>query len=191
MEIDGVAKGMAAGVVGVAAMTAMEKVEQRFTGRRSSYVPAHTLAHLLRLRNPLADRPVRNQVMHWGTGIVLGGVRGVMAQRGLRGARASAVHVVARLSTDQTLENATGSGSPPWTWPRRELAIDVAHKAVYSFVTGSVADRLIASQADTATAGTVIDVGAVSAMPETVDGGDAAAEAAHLPGDMVVNASPS
>jgi hypothetical protein len=48
-----------------------------------------------------------------------------------------------RLATDQTLENATGVGAPPHTWPVREQVIDVVHKAVYSFATGMVADRLI------------------------------------------------
>lgn len=126
-------------------MTLAEKVEQHFSGRPNSYVPSRTLAHLLRLRRPDADRPGRNHAMHWGTGILLGALRGVMAQLGLRGPAASALHTAARLTTDQTLENATGVGSPPWTWPRRELAIDVGHKAVYSFVTGFLADRLITS----------------------------------------------
>jgi hypothetical protein len=48
-----------------------------------------------------------------------------------------------RLSIDQTLENATGVGAPPWSWPRDELAIDVLHKGVYAFVTGAVSDALI------------------------------------------------
>ena len=48
-----------------------------------------------------------------------------------------------RLSTDQTLENATGVGAPPSTWPREELVIDVLHKAVYSVATGLLAERLI------------------------------------------------
>lgn len=154
MRLDGFTKGMLAGAVGVAAMTAAEKVEQRFTGRPNSYVPARTLAHLFRLGQPDSDRPVRNHVMHWGTGILVGGVRGAMAARGLRGTRASAVHTVARLSTDQTLENLTRVGSPPWTWSRDELVIDVGHKAVYSFFTGWVADRLIKPRAASATPAT-------------------------------------
>lgn len=39
-------------------------------------------------------------------------------------------------------ENATGVGTPPWTWPRDELVIDVAHKVVYALATGAIADRL-------------------------------------------------
>jgi hypothetical protein len=54
---------------------------------------------------------------------------------------------VVRLTTDQTLENATGVGSPPWTWPRDELVIDLTHKAVYAFATGAVADALTAGRA--------------------------------------------
>jgi hypothetical protein len=49
-----------------------------------------------------------------------------------------------RLATDQTFENATGQGAPPRTWPAGEELVDVAHKAVYSLVTGLVAERLIA-----------------------------------------------
>jgi hypothetical protein len=41
------------------------------------------------------------------------------------------------------LENLTGAGAPPWTWPRDELAIDVSHKALYSLVTGAVCDALV------------------------------------------------
>ncbi len=48
-----------------------------------------------------------------------------------------------RLATDQTVENVTGVGAPPHTWPVREQVVDVLHKAVYSFTTGLIADRLI------------------------------------------------
>jgi hypothetical protein len=49
-----------------------------------------------------------------------------------------------RLAWDQTLENLTGAGAPPWTWPRDELVIDVVHKTLFSLATGAVADALIA-----------------------------------------------
>lgn len=49
-----------------------------------------------------------------------------------------------RLTSDQILENATGVGAPPSTWPRRELAIDVLHKTTYGLATGAVADALAA-----------------------------------------------
>jgi hypothetical protein len=137
------ARGAGAGIAGVAVMTASEKLEQRLTRRPDSYVPARTLAHLLGLPKPDDDRWGRNVVMHYANGLVLGAVRGVMAAGNLRGPWASLMHAQLRLSWDQTLENLTGVGAPPWTWPREELVIDVLHKTVFSLATGAVADAII------------------------------------------------
>jgi hypothetical protein len=139
----GVAKGALAGLAGVVVMTAGEKTEQRLTSRPDSFMPAHTLERLLRLpQRPDRDRRVLNAVMHAGQAALLGSWRGVMAEGGLRGWRASALFGAIRLAADQTLENVTGQGTPPWTWPRRELVLDVLHKSVYAFATGLVADAL-------------------------------------------------
>ena len=138
------ARGSAAGLLGVAAMTAGEKLEQALTGRPDSYVPARTLLTLLGRSPGDREQPlVWNHVMHWGTGAALGGLRGLWSAVGLRGPRAHLAHTVLRLATDQTLENAAGTGAPPSTWPVLEQVVDVAHKAVYSFATGVLADRLV------------------------------------------------
>lgn len=138
-------RGALAGLAGVAVMTAGEKLEQQLTGRPDSYVPARTLTALTTGRRlPESARPpVRNHLMHWGTGAALGALRGLWSAAGLRGWRASAWHTSVRLATDQTLENVTGVGAPPWTWSRQDQVVDLLHKAVYSFATGVVADRLI------------------------------------------------
>ncbi|WP_375432013.1 hypothetical protein [uncultured Friedmanniella sp.] len=139
------AMGVAAGLVGVAAMTASEKVEQAVTHRRNSYVPARALLTALGQQPGDSDRPAGwNYAMHWGTGAVLGALRGVWAVTGMRGPAMNAWHTVARLNFDQTVENVTGVGAPPTTWPTGEQVIDVLHKAVYATVTGVVADRWIA-----------------------------------------------
>jgi hypothetical protein len=124
-------------------MTAIEKAEQALTGRPNSYVPGRTIAHLLGLPDPDSDRIARNLGMHFGTAATAGVLRAVMAAANLRGPTASFLHTWVRLAIDQTLENATGVGAPPLSWPRQELLIDVAHKAVYAFATGAVADALI------------------------------------------------
>jgi hypothetical protein len=140
-------RGGLAGLAGVAVMTAAEKVEQRITGRPGSFVPARTLLTLVGRRPSEANRPlVANLVMHYGTGAALGVLRGVWSEIGLRGPGWSLAHSVVRLSTDQTLENSTGAGSPPATWPRRERAVDVLHKTVYSLATGWVTDRWVADR---------------------------------------------
>jgi len=137
-------RGMVAGAAGVAAMTLAEKLEQRVTRRPNSYVPAHTLERLLaRPERPDDERLGMNWAMHWGQGIVMGAVRGMMAERGVRGPVGSFLFLNLRLLNDQALENATGVGAPPWTWPVDEQVIDLAHKAVYAFATGLVADWLV------------------------------------------------
>jgi hypothetical protein len=108
------------------------------------FVPAHTLERLLRLpRKPDQERLWLNWAMHWGQGILLGALRALMAQRGVRGPMGSFLFMNLRLLNDQALENATGVGAPPWTWPVDEQVIDLLHKAVYAFTTGLIADRLV------------------------------------------------
>ena len=145
MTIGAALKGLAAGVAGVAAMTLAEKIEQAFTRRPNSYVPAHTLERLgLSADRPDSDTLRSNWAMHWGQGVLLGAARGLMAERGVRGPFGSFLHLNLRLLNDQALENATGAGAPPWTWPTDEQVIDLVHKGIYALVTGAVCDRVIA-----------------------------------------------
>ena len=136
-------RGLVGGIIGTAVMTLGEKAEQAITGRANSYVPGRTAARLFRLPNPDKDSTVRNWAMHWGTGAVAGALRGVMAAAGLRGPGASAMHFALRFNTDELLENAVGTGSPPWTWPPSELVVDVLHKGVYALATGAAVDALV------------------------------------------------
>jgi hypothetical protein len=125
-------------------MTLAEKLEQRASGRPNSFVPAHTLERLL--QQPYKrdeERLWMNWTMHWAQGILLGAVRSLMAAHGIRGPMGSFLFMNLRLTNDQILENSTGVGAPPWTWPVDEQALDLAHKAVYAFVTGAVADALV------------------------------------------------
>lgn len=134
-------QGLAAGSAGAVVMTLAEKAEQRLTGRPDSYVPARALQRL----TGAAERPERrplplNWAMHFGQAAVLGVLRSAMAHAGLRGPWSSAMFTVVRLTNDQLVENATGVGAPPQTWPRPELVVDLLHKAIYGFATGVVAE---------------------------------------------------
>jgi hypothetical protein len=146
---DVLARGLLAGAAGVAAMTLAEKLEQAITGRPNSYVPGHTLERILGLpQRPDRERRLMNWAMHWGQGMALGMVRALMARQGLRGPAGSFLHLNLRLINDQTLENATGVGAPPWTWPVDEQVIDLLHKAIYAYATGAAADRLVGGPDD-------------------------------------------
>lgn len=143
--LDMALRGAAAGAVGTLVMTAVEKLEQALTGRPSSYMPAASTARLLRLpEKPDTERTALNLTMHAFWGIAGGVLRAFMARRGIRGPFASYMFTGARLSIDQTLENAAGVGAPPWTWPRDEQVIDLLHKGVYALVTGALVDRWVA-----------------------------------------------
>ncbi|WP_197025959.1 hypothetical protein [Nocardioides sp. URHA0020] len=136
-------EGVVSGAVGMAAMTALEKLEQRFTARPDSHVPARVLERLTGARDhDGGELRAWNLVMHHGQGLALGPLRSLMAHAGLRGPVASAKFAVVRLTNDQILENLTGVGAPPQTWPRSEIVVDVLHKAAYALVTGLVADVL-------------------------------------------------
>ncbi|CAL9315380.1 MULTISPECIES: hypothetical protein [unclassified Streptomyces] len=136
-------QGLVAGAAGGLVMTLGEKAEQRLTGRPDSYVPARVLERLTGMpERPREQSAAVNLAMHFGQAAALGVLRSVMAHAGLRGPLSSAQFAVVRLTNDQILENATGVGAPPATWPRRELVVDLAHKAVYAFATGLVADAL-------------------------------------------------
>lgn len=138
------AVGAAAGVVGAGAMIVSEKLEQAITGRPHSFVPARALLTLLG-QNPRDDaQPViPNHLMHWGTGAAVGALRGIWAITGIRGHHANIWHTVVRLAFDQTIENATGVGAPPKSWPTPEKVVDTAHKALYSTITGIISDRVL------------------------------------------------
>jgi hypothetical protein len=138
------ALGAAAGLAGVAVMTTGEKIEQALTKRPDSFVPARALLTLLG-RHPGDDDqpPVWNHVMHWSTGAFLAPCRSVVSDGYARGPMANVWHTATRLAFDQTVENVTGAGAPPRSWPVQEQVIDVLHKAVYSIVTGIIADRWI------------------------------------------------
>ncbi|WP_093461555.1 hypothetical protein [Streptomyces melanosporofaciens] len=138
-------QGLIAGTAGGLVMTLGEKIEQALTQRPDSHVPARVLQRLTGLPEDPEKQPVPvNWAMHFGQAAVLGVLRSVMAHVGLRGPVASAKFMVVRLTNDQILENATGVGAPPATWPREELIVDVLHKAVYAFATGAIADALAA-----------------------------------------------
>ncbi|RCH99694.1 hypothetical protein CU098_005829 [Rhizopus stolonifer] len=141
---DTITNGFIAGAIGITAMTLGEKVEQGITGRPSSYVPGHTSEKLLGLKTkPDSERFMMNHVMHFGQGILAGSIRSMMSAYGMDGPFSSFMFVFIRLMIDQSLENLTGVGAPPWTWPYNEQVIDILHKMVYAFVTGAVSDYLV------------------------------------------------
>lgn len=138
--------GALAGTFGTVAMTFLEKLEQKMTGRPNSYIPAYTAERLLGLKEPKTvdgHSELINLGMHFFNGIFTGAPRGMASRAGLRGLKGSLFFSIVRFSFDEILENATAVGAPPWQWPLDEQLIDIFHKSSYSLITGALADRFI------------------------------------------------
>ena len=137
-------RGMVAGAVGTVAMTLSERVEMSLSGRAPSTVPGQVGAHLLPGADPTSPRDVARLgfPVHWGHGVAMGALRGVLDVAGLEGPAASAAHFALVWGGDAALYRTLGIAEVPWRWSKEELGADLLHKGVYAAVTGAVYDAL-------------------------------------------------
>ncbi len=134
------ALGAAAGLAGTAAMTATQAIEMRLTRREPSLVPGQALAGLLRRDAQGEELERLSTTMHWGHGIAMGALRGLMGHPG--GRLVGLGHFAALWGGDDALYVALGLAPPPWRWERSALLTDLGHKGVYAAVTSAAYGRL-------------------------------------------------
>ncbi len=135
--------GAVAGLIGTAAMTAVQAAEMRVTGRAPSMVPGHVASKLLRLKPDDDAELSRISIrMHWAHGMTQGLVRALVGKLGLQGPAAAGVHFALMWPGDALLYKALGIAPWPWEWSASELAPDVLHKGFYCVATGVAYDRL-------------------------------------------------
>lgn len=131
--------GLAAGVVGAVALTAVETLIINTTGQEPSDVPGQVGAKLSG-HDPDTDPELvarLNPVVHWTHGIAMGGVRGALGAAGLEPVPAAAVFTVIVWGGDALLYDVLGIAEPPWRWTGRDLATDVVGKATLALVTSA------------------------------------------------------
>jgi hypothetical protein len=143
-----IGKGLVAGFAGTAAMTVSSTLEARLRHRAASSAPARATAKVLGIKEFEDDIAAArfNDLSHWGYGTGWGVVRGVLAAAGLSPAAATAAHGAAVWGSAQVTLPALDVASPVVFWPKREIAIDLLHHAVYALATG-IAYRLIDGRA--------------------------------------------
>lgn len=138
MEIlEAVGLGMAAGAIGTVALTCAERAEMKLTGRQPSTVPGQIGAKLVG-RDPQANTALVERldpIVHWGHGIGLGAVRGLLGVAGLGPVAGTLVFYPVVWGGDAALYRALGIAPAPWRWTRAELATDLFGKAVLAFAT--------------------------------------------------------
>lgn len=136
-------RGAIAGLVGTAVMTISETVEAKLTGRPASMVPGQVGAELLGGdKDDTARVRSLNPWVHWGHGIAMGAVRGLIGQRVDNPAAATAAHFAGLWVGDAALYAGLGVAPPPWEWGPQELLTDLGHKGLYAAVTGAAYESL-------------------------------------------------
>jgi hypothetical protein len=147
--IDSIGRGLVAGLAGTAAMTLSSSMEARLRRRAASSAPARATAKVLGIKQFEDDRAQArfNDLAHWGYGTGWGVVRGLLAAAGLTPRAATAAHGAAIYGAAQVTLPALDVAPPAIFWPKREVAIDAFHHAVYATATG-LAYQLIDRQSD-------------------------------------------
>jgi hypothetical protein len=141
---EAIGKGVAAGLVGTAAMTVSSTLEMKRRGRQPSSAPAAAAAKVLGVE-PVGEREKArfSNIVHWGYGTSWGAVRGLLAATGLNGAKASATFYGTVWGSELVMLPTLDIGVPPaWEWGAKEVAIDAFHHLVYAGAT-SVAYELL------------------------------------------------
>jgi len=143
-----IGKGLLAGFVGTAAMTVSSTLEARIRHRAASSAPARATAKVLGIKEFEDDIAAArfNDLSHWGYGTGWGVVRGLLAATGMSPKAATAAHGAAIWGSAQVTLPALEVAPPVVFWPKREIAIDVFHHAVYTVATG-IAYKLIDTRA--------------------------------------------
>ncbi len=132
-----VGKGLAAGLVGTAAMTVSSTIEAKVREREASSAPADAAGKVLGIQPRDAAGKARfSNAVHWGYGTSWGGVRGAIAALGLGGPLGSLAHFGTVWASELVMLPKLGVAPPFKEWENKELGIDAFHHSVYAAATG-------------------------------------------------------
>lgn len=133
-----VGKGLAAGLVGTAAMTVSSTVEARLRHREASTAPADAAATVLGVK-PVGEREKArfSTLVHWGYGTGWGSVRGLIAALGVPFPEAGVAHFAAVWGGELVMLPRLGVAPPVREWSAAQLSIDAWHHAVYAAATSA------------------------------------------------------
>ena len=118
---DNIGRGLVAGLLGTAAMTASSTVEARLRKRSPSSAPARATAKVLGIKEFESDLAEArfNDLSHWGYGTSWGLLRGLLGATGMSARRATALHGAAIYGSAQVMLPALDIAPPVVTCGRR------------------------------------------------------------------------
>jgi len=131
-----VGKGLFAGMVGTAAMTASSALEAKLRDREGSTAPLDAAAKVLGFQPAGEKEKARLSTMvHWAYGTLWGAPRGVLAVAGMAAPAATLVHLGAVWGSEVTMLPTLEVAPPITEMAPTEVAIDVWHHLVYVIAT--------------------------------------------------------
>jgi hypothetical protein len=138
-----VGRGLAAGAVGTAAITATMTLEQKLRGQPENTVAADAAEEVLGVEPQGEQHKVRlARTVHWLYGTAWGGARGLLSALGLKGAAATATHFGAVSATAMVMPPALGVMPPPTEQPPSVMASSTLHHLIYALATGATYQAL-------------------------------------------------
>lgn len=134
---DGIGKGLVGGAVGTAAMTVVQAIEMKVTGREPSSAPADAVSKVFDLEPRDEEAKQRlTQAAHWAYGTQWGAARGLLAELGLPPAAATAAHFALVWGAALAMLPALGLAEPPAKWGVKALVKDAGMHLVYAVAAG-------------------------------------------------------
>lgn len=135
--------GLAAGLIGTAAITASTMLDTKLRKRPESQAPAEAAQKVLGVEAKSEQNKARfSQLVHWAYGTGWGAARGLLDSAGLSPVAATAAHAAMVWGAEQAMLPAMQLAPPPNEWGASELAIDGAHHLVYAAATGAAYEAL-------------------------------------------------
>ncbi len=138
-----VGRGLAAGAVGTAAITATMTLEQKLRGEPENTMAGDAAEEVLGVAAADEHSKLRlSRAVHWLYGTAWGGVRGLLSAVGLSPAAATAAHFTAVTGTAMVMPPALGVAPPPQKQPPAALGSSTAHHVTYALATAAAFSAL-------------------------------------------------
>ncbi|MDQ3946950.1 MAG: hypothetical protein M3357_17700 [Actinomycetota bacterium] len=136
--IGSVGRGLAAGMVGTAAITASMALERKLRGEPENTMAADAAEEVLHIEPEGKQGKLRlARSVHWIYGTAWGGARGLLGALGLRGPAGDAAHFAAVSGTAMVMPPALGVAPPPQDQPPAAMASSAVHHLIYALATGA------------------------------------------------------
>jgi hypothetical protein len=139
----GLGRGLVAGFVGTAAMSASQAIEMKVRGREPSTTPAQAGGEVLGVepKGEAEEKRFAN-VMHWAYGTSWGPVRAALRSIGLPPKAATVTHLAAVQGAAMVMLPSLDVAPPVREWGGKQIADEALHHTVYAIAAGLTYDFL-------------------------------------------------